>query len=150
MWGKKKGEKGTNMPIETLIGGNTQVIGDLIFSGGLHLDGDVKGNVYAKEGADGVLIINEDAHVEGEVRAPSIIIDGRVDGDVYATERIELAANARVNGNVYYAMIEMVMGAEVNGSMIHRRGDVMQADPQKSGLRKAAPEGEPILTEKVG
>lgn len=94
--------------------------GDVIFSGGLHVDGVIKGNVIAGNGSAAVLTVSEHGSIEGEVRVPNIILNGKVIGDVYAVERIELASHARVTGNVYYNLIEMAMGAEVNGSLLHR------------------------------
>lgn len=122
MWGssKNKRAKGT-AKIDSLIGQNTEVRGDVVFSGGLHIDGTVKGNVLAhEEGAASVLTLSERGRIEGEVRVPSVVLNGTVVGDVHASEHIELATEARVTGNVYYALIEMAMGAEVNGSLVHR------------------------------
>lgn len=121
MWGdSKNGKKGSDAPVDTLIGRNTHIIGDVVFSSGLHLEGTVKGSLHAQDGSDGILVIGEGGRVEGEVHASNIIINGTVDGDVFVTEHVELAAKARINGNVHYALIQMAMGAEINGSLIHR------------------------------
>ena len=117
MFGRRKKHKTAR--IETWVGKNTRLQGDLHFSGGLHVDGHVEGNVIAADGEQSVLEISESGSVEGQVRVPTVILNGQVSGDVYAAERIELAANARVQGNVYYHMIEMAMGAEVNGKLVH-------------------------------
>ncbi len=117
MLGKRKKIKPAR--IDSLIGQQTLLSGDLHFSGGLHVDGTVKGNVVAEEGSASVLTISDHGTIEGEVRVPNIIVNGTVNGDVYALEHIELAANARITGNVYYRLIEMAMGAEVNGSLVH-------------------------------
>lgn len=106
--------------IDTLIGQNTELQGDLTFSGGLHVDGKIVGNVIATEGTPSMLTLSEHGVIEGEVRVPNVILNGRVQGDVYAAERIELAPQARVTGNVYYNLLEMAMGAEVNGSLVHQ------------------------------
>ncbi len=105
--------------IDSLIGQNTEIQGDVVFSGGLHVDGKIHGNVIAND-KDSLLTISDQGIVEGEVRVPNIILNGQVIGDVHAEERIELAAQARVAGNVYYALIEMAIGAEVNGKLVHR------------------------------
>ena len=118
MWGNSKSQKPTN--IDTLIGQNTQVHGDLLFSGILHVDGAIKGNVAAAPDNAAMLTLSEHGSIEGEVRAPSMILNGTVVGDVHSSERIELTARARINGNIYYNLIEMAMGAEVNGQLIHR------------------------------
>lgn len=108
-----------NARIDSLIGRHTETLGDLRFSGGLHVDGTVKGNVYADDDSGAVLTLSEFGTVEGEVRVPNVVLNGTVIGDVHARDQIELAANARITGNVYYRLIEMAMGAEVNGSLVH-------------------------------
>lgn len=106
--------------IDTLIGQHTEITGDVRFSGGLHVDGVIKGNVIATSEADAVLILSEHGRIEGEIIVPNIVLNGTVTGDVHASERIELAAKARVTGNVHYNLFEMAMGAEVNGNLVHR------------------------------
>jgi len=119
MLGKKKKHRvGT---IDTLIGQNTEVTGDVSFTGGLHIDGIVHGNVSATGDSDSTLTLSENGKVEGEVRVPYIILNGEVQGDVYASEKIELAARATIKGNVYYNLLEMAMGAAVNGSLVHQQ-----------------------------
>lgn len=108
--------------IDTLIGQCTELHGGVRFSGGLHIDGKVFGNVVAIGEAEAMLTLSENGSIEGDVRVPHIIINGTVVGDVYATDRVELAPRARVTGNVYYGMIEMAIGAEVNGSLVHQVG----------------------------
>ncbi len=124
MWGNAK--KHTAAKIDTVIGQHTVIKGDVHFTGGLHVDGKVKGNVLADASGDSVLTLSEQGSIEGEVRVPDVILNGVVVGDVYATERIELAAHARVKGNVFYKLIEMAMGAEVNGNLVHRGQEVAQ------------------------
>lgn len=118
MWGKSNGARRAR--IETLVGQHTEVHGNVRFSGGLHVDGTVKGNVVADPGGEAVLTVSEAGCIEGEVRVPTVILDGRVNGDVHAAERVELAAHARITGNVYYNLIEMAVGAAVNGKLVHR------------------------------
>lgn len=105
--------------VETIIGPKTILHGDVLFSGGLHVDGSVKGNVIAEEEVDAVLILGERGAIEGEVKAPHVILNGSVTGDVHASVSVELSPRARVNGSVFYKMIEMAMGAEVNGNLVH-------------------------------
>ena len=104
---------------DTLISGKTKLVGDVHFSGGLHVDGRVEGSIRAEEGSDAVLRISEVGEVEGDVHAPHIVINGTVRGDVYATEDLELASKAAIHGNVYYNLVQMAMGAAVNGSLMH-------------------------------
>jgi len=113
------GKKSRNQaPIGTLVGADTRVQGDIEFAGGCHIDGYVKGNVRAGD-PGGVLSVSERGCVEGSVVAPHVQLNGTVKGDVRATERVVLGPKARVIGNVQYKLIEMSIGAEVNGKLIH-------------------------------
>lgn len=116
MWGNRK-RKVTR--IDSLIGQQTEIKGDINFTGGLHIDGKIEGNITATESSGSVLTLSDQGSIKGDVRVPNVILNGLVRGNVYAEEHIELALNARVIGNVYYNLIEMAMGAEVNGSLIH-------------------------------
>jgi cytoskeletal protein CcmA (bactofilin family) len=118
MLGKHK--KRRSNKIDTLVGQNTELQGDLVFTGGLHIDGRVKGNVIATDGSDSTLTLSNNGRIEGEVRVPFVSLNGEVNGDVYASEKIELASQARIKGDVYYNLLEMAMGAEVNGSLLHQ------------------------------
>ena len=118
MFGKRKRIR-SNGVADSLIGGQTEIRGDLSFSGDLVILGTVHGNVIAEDGSTSILNLSESGRVEGEIRVPNVAVNGVVVGDVYATERVQLARNARVNGNVYYHLIEMEMGAEVNGNLVH-------------------------------
>jgi cytoskeletal protein CcmA (bactofilin family) len=113
------GKKSRNQaPIGTLVGSDTRIQGDIEFTGGCHIDGYVNGNVAARD-PGGVLSVSEKGCVEGSVVAPHVQLNGTVKGDVRATERIQLGPKARVIGNVQYKLIEMSIGAEVNGKLIH-------------------------------
>lgn len=103
----------------TLIAKNTEVVGDIHFSGTLHIEGTLKGNIYVKDGADAHLDIAEGGQVEGQINVSTVRINGRVIGDIHTTKHIELAAKAEVDGNVHYKLIEMVKGAQVNGSLVY-------------------------------
>lgn len=105
--------------IDTLIGENTHIKGDVHFSGGLRIDGAVTGNIIADEGEPAMLTLSEKGRVQGEIRVAHQLINGRVNGHLYASEHVELAAKAQINGNVFYHFLEMAMGAEVNGQLVH-------------------------------
>lgn len=113
-----KSSKPTNT-VDTLIGRQSEVSGDVRFAGGLHVDGKVKGKIMADSDKNAVLSISESGTVEGDIRVPHVVLNGTVEGDVHAAERITLSAKARVNGNVYYKLIEMTSGAMVNGQMVY-------------------------------
>jgi cytoskeletal protein CcmA (bactofilin family) len=114
----RKYKKRKPTAVDSLIGQNSQIIGDFRFSGGLHVDGTVKGNVLADDDEHAMLTLSDRGTIEGEVKVPFIILNGVVKGDVYAREHVELASSARVEGNVFYRLIEMSMGAEVNGKLV--------------------------------
>jgi len=128
MWGKPKTKASK---IETLVGTTMEIRGDLIFTGGLHVDGKVIGNVIAEDGSDSMLILSDHGHIEGEVRVPYVVLNGEVVGDVYAAERVELSCHAQINGNVYYNLLEMAMGSEVNGSLVHCKNEKKLLEFQK-------------------
>ncbi len=104
--------------IDTLIGRSARVQGDIEFSGGLHIDGRVTGNVRAVPGAKASLSISEHGVIEGSVEAPQVVLNGSVNGDIIASDRVVLGTKARVRGNVSYGVIEMALGAEITGRLI--------------------------------
>jgi cytoskeletal protein CcmA (bactofilin family) len=106
-------------PINTLVGVDTRVQGDVEFTGGCLVDGHVVGNVRSVGDEHAMLSVSERGSIEGNVVAPNVLLNGTVRGDVVATERIELGPKSRVVGNVQYRLIEMAIGAEVNGKLIH-------------------------------
>jgi cytoskeletal protein CcmA (bactofilin family) len=103
----------------TLIAPNTQVVGDVEFEDQLYIDGRVVGNVIGGDPQGATVIISEQGSVRGEIRAANVIINGAVAGSVYASVRLELAGTAKVQGNVYYQLIEMQLGATVDGQLLH-------------------------------
>lgn len=117
MFGKKSQMDGR---VDTLVGPNSKVHGDISFSGRCHVDGVVKGGVSADPDSQSALSIAEDGSVEGNVTVPNVLLNGMVKGDVIASQRVELGPTARVFGNVYYNLIEMAIGAEINGKLVHR------------------------------
>lgn len=134
MFGDKKSGGRNGHAMETLIGPRVLIRGDLSFAGGLYVEGRIIGKVVAEEGAPATISVAEAGIVEGEVRAPVVIICGQLRGDVHASERVELAANARVQGNIYYKVVEMAAGAMLTGRLIHADAPLAQltgpdADP---------------------
>ncbi|MDH5470723.1 MAG: polymer-forming cytoskeletal protein [Gammaproteobacteria bacterium] len=119
MLGSGKKHKTTSGKVDTIIGQQTRIEGDVHFTGGLHVDGHIKGGIVAEAGSDSVLTVSEHGSIEGDVRVPTVILNGTVTGDVRSGDRIELSTKAEVNGDVYYNLIEMAMGAAVNGSLVH-------------------------------
>ena len=123
---KHKSPRSGGNAVETLIGPHAVIRGDISFSGGLYVEGTIHGKVTADDGSAAVITIAENGHIEGEVRAPVVVISGRMSGDVYASERIELAAHARVNGNIHYKVVEMAAGAMITGRLIHADAPLAQ------------------------
>ena len=109
----------SNARIDTLIGKAGKVNGDVEFGGGLHLDGHVAGNVRAVGGdPESTLHVSEHGSIEGSVQVPNVMLNGSVRGDIYATGRVVLGAQARVYGNLHYGVIEMTLGAEIKGKLV--------------------------------
>ncbi len=103
----------------TLVAANTTITGDVKFDDQLYINGHVEGNVIAEDGTEATVVVSEEGSVSGEIRVPNVVVTGRVEGNVYATARMELAAKAQVKGNVYYVLIEMQLGAMVDGQLVH-------------------------------
>ena len=103
--------------IDTLIGKAARIHGDVDFAGGLHLDGAVVGNVRSDGAPTSTLSISQGASIEGMVDVPNVRLDGTVKGDIHAPGRVFLGATARVEGNLYYGVIEMTLGAQIMGKL---------------------------------
>lgn len=115
MFGKKKRKSAS---ASSIIGQQTEVLGDISFEGRLHINGTVRGKVSAKNDERAMLTLSSSGSIHGDVHVPYIVLDGPVVGSVYAKDQIELASKAKVQGDVHYALIEMAMGAEVNGRLV--------------------------------
>ena len=115
-----KSKQSKNANVGTLIGPKTRINGDVEFTGGLHLDGYINGNVKGDSNESTFLSVSQQGSIEGSVIAPNVILNGIVKGDIDASGRIELGSNARVMGNVHYTVIETAVGAQINGKLIHR------------------------------
>jgi cytoskeletal protein CcmA (bactofilin family) len=108
--------------VDTLIGRQTEILGDVRFAGGLHLDGKIKGSVSTTGDKSATLSVSETGAIEGDVHVPNLVLNGSVIGDVHATVRLSLAAKAKVNGNVHYRLLQMEPGAQINGQLIYDDG----------------------------
>lgn len=113
----------------TLISSETVIVGDVHFCGNLDIEGLVQGNIVAQPGKEALLRVVGKGRVEGEIRVPRVIVNGVVQGNVYSSKHLELASKSRVQGNVFYTLVEMAAGAEVNGSLTHM-SDVGAVDEQ--------------------
>ena len=144
MWGRSNNQtqKFNAAKIDTLVGKHTVITGDVKFTGGLHVEGKIEGNVTADD-EDSILILSENGLIKGEVRVPNMVLNGNVEGDVHASNRVELAPKSRITGSVYYNLIEMAIGAEVNGNLVHRKGGKPQLEfkSKEPGPEKGAVQG---------
>jgi cytoskeletal protein CcmA (bactofilin family) len=109
--------------IDSLIGTTTRIEGNVIFSGGLRVDGMIRGNVSAVADQPGTLAVSADARIDGEVQASHIVVNGTINGPVHATEFLELQSHCRVKGDVQYNVLEMHLGAIVEGRLAHTSGE---------------------------
>jgi len=109
--------------IDSLIGAGTTVRGDITFNGGLRIDGRVDGKVSTVDNQPGTLVVSEQAKVTGEVRVSHVVINGAVSGPVFATDYLELQAKAKVEGDVLYRVVEMHVGAVVQGKLAHAEAE---------------------------
>ena len=139
--GKTPTEKPCNT-IDTLIGVKTDLKGDIVFTGGLRIDGKVRGNITAKGDGNSTLVLSENAFVTGNVTVPHIITNGSIKGHVRAAERIELQPKAEITGDVYYKVIEMALGAVINGNLVREAVEVSREIKGTVTRLKTAAEGE--------
>jgi cytoskeletal protein CcmA (bactofilin family) len=108
-----------NNRIDSLIGAGTVIEGNVSFSGGLRVDGEVRGNVSALGEQPGTLVLSEHARIDGEVNVPHLVINGTINGPVRSSDTLELQPHAKVTGDVEYNTIEIQLGAVVQGRLIH-------------------------------
>lgn len=117
MFGKKKSKPQGR--IDSLIGAGTTLVGDVSFTGGLRVDGEIKGNIRGVDGQPATLVISEHARVEGEISVSHLVVNGTVIGSVHSSDFLELQTRARVTGDVEYSTIEIHLGAIVQGRLVH-------------------------------
>lgn len=119
----------------TLIATNCEFVGDVHFSDQLLVNGVVKGNIYAQSGTKAVITVSEKGRVQGEIRVPNVIVNGKVNGDIQSDKHVELAARAEVTGNIYYHYIEMVKGSRVDGNLVHLLDGKREVDVKKVDVK---------------
>jgi cytoskeletal protein CcmA (bactofilin family) len=114
-------KKTASVSINTsLIAKGMQFHGDLHFAGVLEIEGEVIGRIVALDDATAEVRVRESGQVKGLILAPVVMVNGKVDGDIYCSNHMELAAKAKVVGNVHYHLLEMVLGCAVDGQLAHR------------------------------
>ncbi len=118
-------QKKSSLPqnsLDSLIGVGTRVEGNIVFKGGLRVDGEVRGSISSESGRDGTLVVSEKASVEGAISVGHVVVNGVVIGPIVAAESLELLPSARVTGDVEYHQIEMQQGAVIQGRLVHQAG----------------------------
>jgi cytoskeletal protein CcmA (bactofilin family) len=133
MFGKKASKP--NNRIDSLIGTGTKIEGNVFFSGGLRIDGEVHGNVSAVGDLPSTLVVSEQARIDGEVAVSHMVVNGTINGPIRSTEFLELQPRARVTGDVEYSSVEMHLGAIVQGRLMHQAGE---SDAKAVELKLAA------------
>ncbi len=118
---RKKASKPQNR-IDSLIGAGTMIEGNVTFSGGLRVDGEIKGNVIASGEQPSTLVVSEHARIDGEIHVSHLVVNGAINGPVHSAEFLELQARSRVKGDVHYNTLEMHLGAVVEGRLVHSSG----------------------------
>jgi cytoskeletal protein CcmA (bactofilin family) len=119
---RKKPSKPQNR-IDSLIGAGTKIEGNVIFSGGLRIDGEVCGNVSALSDQESTLVLSEHARVDGEISVSHLVVNGAINGPICAAEFLELQAHSRIKGDVHYNNLEVHLGAVVEGRLVHRSSE---------------------------
>ncbi|GHA07436.1 hypothetical protein GCM10008090_16590 [Arenicella chitinivorans] len=117
----KRNKERTSKPVETidtLVGSGSILQGDLEFTGGLRIDGHIKGHVSAQDSNNGTLVLSESGIIEGDVNVPHVVINGTVKGNIASTGHVELQSNAKITGDIHYKAVEMELGAVLNGSLV--------------------------------
>lgn len=109
--------------IDSLIGAGTRIEGNVSFTGGLRVDGEIKGNVTAAAEEPSTLVVSEKARIDGEIRVSHLVVNGTINGPVYAAEFLELQSRSRLNGDVHYNSLEMQLGAVVEGRLVHKSSE---------------------------
>jgi len=104
--------------IDTLIGAGSTLQGDIEFTGGLRIDGHIKGHVSARDSSNGTLVLSESGVIDGNVNVPHMVVNGTVTGNIVSNEHLELQSNAKVTGDIRYKAVEMQLGAVLNGALL--------------------------------
>ncbi|MSQ70841.1 MAG: polymer-forming cytoskeletal protein [Betaproteobacteria bacterium] len=145
MFGKqssKQTNKQTTKPqnrIDSLIGTGTKIEGNVIFTGGLRVDGEIVGNVAAVPDQPSTLVVSEQARIDGEIHVSHLVVNGAINGPVFASEFLELQSRCRVLGDVNYNTLEMHLGAIVEGRLVHNKSSA--ARPVELKLAASKPVG---------
>ena len=121
MFGKKNRKNTIEVSkLSSLIADNVVVVGDVLFSGGLRVDGRIEGNVLGKPGEQSLVVLSRKGCVVGRVHAFDAVINGAISGDLEVEHFLELQAGAKVSGNIIYRQLQMECGATIEGKLVRR------------------------------
>lgn len=137
---KRNNKEKVSKPVETidtLIGSGSVLQGDLEFTGGLRVDGHIRGHVLAQDSNNGTLVLSESGIVEGDINVPHVVVNGTVKGNISSKGHVELQANAKILGDIHYKAVEMELGAELNGSLVSDSGAPVYESASKKGNNNA-------------
>ena len=136
MFGKRSNKPQNR--IDSLIGAGTKIEGNISFAGGLRVDGEIQGNVTAVADQASTLVVSEHASIEGEIRVSHLVVNGSLNGPVFATDTLELQGNARLRGDVHYNTLEMHLGAIVEGRLVHRSSEAKTVELKLAATKSSA------------
>ena len=129
MFGRKEKKNRIEVTkLSSLIADNLEIVGDVLFTGGLRIDGKIEGNVLGEAGNKSLVVLSEKGSVIGRVRAYDAVINGHIAGDLEVEHFLELQSGARVSGNISYSQLQMECGATIEGSLV-RVGETQSAAP---------------------
>jgi len=136
--------KQTNKPqsrIDSLIGAGTKIEGNVSFTGGLRVDGEITGNVTAVSDQPSTLVLSEQAHIDGEIKVSHLVVNGAIKGPVFVEEFLELQSSSKVYGDIHYSTLEMHLGAIVEGRLVHRSSEAKEVKGVELKLAASKPGG---------
>ncbi len=124
--------------IDTLIGSGSVLQGDLEFTGGLRVDGHIRGHISAQDSNNGMLVLSESGIVEGDINVPHVVINGTVNGNISSKGHVELQSNAKVQGDIHYKAVEMELGAVLNGNLVSDAGSAVYESGQRANAQTSS------------
>jgi len=146
MFSKRKNPKSIKMTqLSSLIAEGVEITGDVVFTGGMRIDGRVNGNVIGRSldgKAPALLVLSDKGRIEGSVRCGDAVINGAVVGDLEVEHLLELQSEARVSGTIRYRQLQLDVGAAVQGQLIRVDGSLIADNVVELGAEKVAANAE--------
>ena len=104
--------------VDAMLNRRLKIAGNVHFSGILHVECTIEGDLISDDESS-TLILSDAGHIKGSVKASNVMVNGRIDGNVLVTNKVELYEKSRINGDLHYNLLEMAVGAGVNGKLVH-------------------------------